>query len=247
MKNFKEFLGLSNKVGLIIDVDSLFINKLDGNEALSMIGEVTGKEIKEAIFHIRDIKAPGPDGFTSAFFKRAWCIVVTSHGDFSSVEVIRDTLIEFSKASGLKPNIGKSTIFFGSADAREKKKILDILLFQVGKLLVKYLAMQTYWASVVMLPKATVKEINKVLKSLLWNKGKDVNGKAKIALHVVNKVKLKGKNFWEINVEQCDNGTWKSLLELRINVKKFIVHEIRNGVTTSIWQDSEGYYRSLGE
>ncbi|KAL9242031.1 hypothetical protein vseg_016076 [Gypsophila vaccaria] len=34
-----------------------------------LMAPVTGKEIKEAVFSIPDIKSPGPDGFTSKFFK----------------------------------------------------------------------------------------------------------------------------------------------------------------------------------
>ncbi|GJV58010.1 RNA-directed DNA polymerase, eukaryota, reverse transcriptase zinc-binding domain protein [Tanacetum coccineum] len=106
-------------------------------------------------------------------------------------------------------------------------------------------AMQTYWASVVMLPKATVKEINRVLKSFLWNKGKDIKGKEKlpglwsVVLRLkVNKVKLKGKSFWEINVEQSDSGTWKFLIDLRRKVRQYIIHEIGDGRGTSMWYDN---------
>ncbi|GKG34930.1 hypothetical protein Tco_0437626 [Tanacetum coccineum] len=48
-------------------------------------------------------------------------------------------------------------------------------------------AMQTYRALVVMLPKATIKEINKVLKNFLSNQGKD-----KIAWSVVCSPKIEG-------------------------------------------------------
>ncbi|PWA65179.1 reverse transcriptase domain, Reverse transcriptase zinc-binding domain protein [Artemisia annua] len=67
-------------------------------------------------------------------------LLILSHGDYSSVKVISDALNEFIASSGLKPNIGKSTIFFGSVDAGEKQRILDILHFSIGKLPVKYLA-----------------------------------------------------------------------------------------------------------
>lgn len=40
-----------------------------------MIRPVSCKEIKDTIFSIGDNKYPGPDGFTSAFFKAGWEII----------------------------------------------------------------------------------------------------------------------------------------------------------------------------
>ncbi|GKC44700.1 aspartic peptidase, partial [Tanacetum coccineum] len=43
--------------------------------SLNMVQNVTNEEIKAAMFDIGDDRAPGPDGFTSAFFKKSWDIV----------------------------------------------------------------------------------------------------------------------------------------------------------------------------
>ncbi|GKC52350.1 RNA-directed DNA polymerase, eukaryota, reverse transcriptase zinc-binding domain protein [Tanacetum coccineum] len=84
-------------------------------------------------------------------------------------------------------------------------------------------AMQTYWAS-----------------------GKGSKGKAKllglwyVVLKVkwVNRVKLKGKSFWEASVECNDSGTWKALLDLRGNIRPHIFHDIGNRSSTSTWHDT---------
>ncbi|KAL0304783.1 UNVERIFIED_CONTAM: hypothetical protein Sangu_3066000 [Sesamum angustifolium] len=49
----------------------LAITKTDG----TTITVVTPEEVKQAIFSISDNKAPGPDGYSAYFFKRAWHIV----------------------------------------------------------------------------------------------------------------------------------------------------------------------------
>ncbi|GKF68961.1 putative RNA-directed DNA polymerase, eukaryota, reverse transcriptase zinc-binding domain protein, partial [Tanacetum coccineum] len=40
-----------------------------------MVRPVTNEEIKKAMFDIGDDKAPGPNGYTSVFFKKGWDIV----------------------------------------------------------------------------------------------------------------------------------------------------------------------------
>ncbi|KAK4391361.1 hypothetical protein Sango_1913900 [Sesamum angolense] len=48
---------------------------LTQEEANLLIAPVTRNEIKEALFEIDDESAPGPDGYTSAFFKAAWPVI----------------------------------------------------------------------------------------------------------------------------------------------------------------------------
>ncbi|GJS96055.1 RNA-directed DNA polymerase, eukaryota, reverse transcriptase zinc-binding domain protein [Tanacetum coccineum] len=51
-------------------------NDLNSAEAEYMVREVSNEEIKIAMFQINDNKAPGLDGYSVAFFKKAWNIVV---------------------------------------------------------------------------------------------------------------------------------------------------------------------------
>nr|GEW09284.1 RNA-directed DNA polymerase, eukaryota, reverse transcriptase zinc-binding domain protein [Tanacetum cinerariifolium] len=53
-------------------MDDLFTCKLTEEEAFAMIKEVNNDDIKKAMFDIDDVKALGPDGYTTCFFKKAW-------------------------------------------------------------------------------------------------------------------------------------------------------------------------------
>jgi hypothetical protein len=78
---YKELLGTSKHTiplraevvqnGACINVDS----------HAYLLAPVTADDIKQVLFSMDDNKAPGPDGYTSAFFKKAWSIVGT---DFCS-------------------------------------------------------------------------------------------------------------------------------------------------------------------
>ncbi|KAL0313775.1 UNVERIFIED_CONTAM: hypothetical protein Scaly_2901700 [Sesamum calycinum] len=81
-------------------------------EATLLVAPVTHLEVKEAFFDIGEESAPGPDGYTSAFYRAAWPVVGQSMfeavANFSerahipSLKVLTDTLNEFASLSGLK-------------------------------------------------------------------------------------------------------------------------------------------------
>ncbi|GJT01522.1 putative RNA-directed DNA polymerase [Tanacetum coccineum] len=73
--HFQTFLGTCDETFPIEDPDGLFIKKIDAVRALHMVKDVTNEEIKSALFDINDNKAPGPNGFTSRFFKASWEII----------------------------------------------------------------------------------------------------------------------------------------------------------------------------
>ncbi|XP_074298290.1 uncharacterized protein LOC141629139 [Silene latifolia] len=52
----------------------ILIEDMDGNlsHSATLLRPVTGEEVKDILFSIPDVKSPGPDGYTSRFFKDAW-------------------------------------------------------------------------------------------------------------------------------------------------------------------------------
>ncbi|GJY78193.1 RNA-directed DNA polymerase, eukaryota, reverse transcriptase zinc-binding domain protein [Tanacetum coccineum] len=72
---FHNFLGTKVYVKDFEPYMPLIKKKLDTDDANFMVKEVCDEEIKEAMFQIDGNKAPGPDGFYSLLFKKAWDIV----------------------------------------------------------------------------------------------------------------------------------------------------------------------------
>ncbi|KAJ9536741.1 hypothetical protein OSB04_un000126 [Centaurea solstitialis] len=61
---------------VILDMNSdFFLNQVSFPDSLHMIRPIADEEIRHAMFHIGNDKAPGSDSFTSKFFKAAWDIV----------------------------------------------------------------------------------------------------------------------------------------------------------------------------
>ncbi|GKA82383.1 hypothetical protein Tco_0789131 [Tanacetum coccineum] len=196
-------------------MEQQFVNHFRKFLGANKVIKVTDTEIKNAIFDIGDSKAPGPDGYTSTFFKKAWkivgkdvCLAIKEFfntekllgevnatlislvpkistlnkgerkGYFQSgkglrqgglmspclftlvikvftllmaknvqqnprdveyVQIIKQSMMEFSEISGLIPNLEKSTVFFSNVKQSMKVGILDILPFVVRKLPLKYL------------------------------------------------------------------------------------------------------------
>nr|GEU79023.1 hypothetical protein [Tanacetum cinerariifolium] len=72
--HYEQFLGSSTDCN-IMNEEGLFSNKVPIDIASNMVRDVTNNEIKAAMFDIGDDRAPGPDGYTSVFFKKGWNII----------------------------------------------------------------------------------------------------------------------------------------------------------------------------
>ncbi|XP_071734008.1 uncharacterized protein [Rutidosis leptorrhynchoides] len=71
----RSFLGNATPCSAIPNQELLFSKKVRHDKAVAMIANVTAQEIKAAMFNISDIRSPGPDGYSAAFFKSSWDII----------------------------------------------------------------------------------------------------------------------------------------------------------------------------
>ncbi|GKA55522.1 RNA-directed DNA polymerase, eukaryota, reverse transcriptase zinc-binding domain protein [Tanacetum coccineum] len=75
VNHFKQFLGARNNHNNTWNNNGVLGNKLSALEAEDMVRDITDKEVKMAMFDIGDNKAPGPDIYTSTFYKKTWSLV----------------------------------------------------------------------------------------------------------------------------------------------------------------------------
>ncbi|GJW81795.1 RNA-directed DNA polymerase, eukaryota, reverse transcriptase zinc-binding domain protein [Tanacetum coccineum] len=137
------------------------------------------------------------------------------HGDVESVKVIKGDLDEFSKMSRLVPNLGKSTLGINECKCLVEKVRAKVNCWK-NKMLTYARRLQlissvlssihVYWASVFMLPKVVIKDINRLLKGFLCRSNSSSGWKQMLMLrdkmrsHVVNQIG-NGKKifFWHDN------------------------------------------------
>nr|GEW88281.1 hypothetical protein [Tanacetum cinerariifolium] len=177
-------------------------------------------------------------------------LLVLCYGDLKSMQVIKRAMETFSSISGLHPNIGKSTIFFGNVQDHVKPAILSILPFKAGSLSVLYLRVPLITkqlsftdykclidrvktkASVFILSKIVIKYIDKILKGILWCQGDLSKGKAKIAWKQVCKTKEEG------GLGIKDLNLWNEWLEKHLRAKRqHIICKVRDGSSIFLWHD----------
>ncbi|GFY92846.1 hypothetical protein Acr_08g0012420 [Actinidia rufa] len=101
VKYYTELLGSK---GVCTRLNKDIVSKgrcLDHDQAASLIQAVTEEDIKNALFSIGEDKAPGPDGFSSCFFKKAWGTVGR---DFS------EAILEFFSSGKILKQINHSAL-----------------------------------------------------------------------------------------------------------------------------------------
>ncbi|GJT35991.1 RNA-directed DNA polymerase, eukaryota, reverse transcriptase zinc-binding domain protein [Tanacetum coccineum] len=93
-------------------------------------------------------------------------------------------------------------------------------------------SIHVYWASVFLLPKTVINDINSMLKGFLWNQGELAQGKANVSWKNVCKPKI------QVNEEVYDSWGGNNILRIKEEVKKFLVMKVGNEEKTSVIYDN---------
>ncbi|GJV38022.1 hypothetical protein Tco_1410499 [Tanacetum coccineum] len=128
-----------------------------------------------------------------------------AHGDLHSASVIKEALDDFKNASGLIPSLPKSTAYFCNVCSHVKTSILSVLLFEEGRLPVKYLGVPLVSSRLkvrdckelvervqIHIQDWKNKSLSILMRGFLWCQGSMKRGKAKVAWEVVCLPKKEG-------------------------------------------------------
>ncbi|GJZ30743.1 reverse transcriptase domain-containing protein, partial [Tanacetum coccineum] len=192
-------------------------------------------------------------------------LLLLCHGDLISASVLRRGLDEFCLSSGLLPSMSKSKAFFGNVPNSVKADISLVMPFKEGVLPIKYLGVpmgskmitdKDCMVMVEIIRKRVGDWRNKSLlfagsqgglglrSTHLWNEAllakhiwNVVSRKESIWVKWVNIYKLKGRSMWDIEFDRGSSWCWKSLLDLRSKIERFVQVKISNGWDCNIWFD----------
>ncbi|KAL0290489.1 UNVERIFIED_CONTAM: hypothetical protein Scaly_2668800 [Sesamum calycinum] len=201
---------------------------------------VTQSDIKDAFFAIDEDSAPGPDGYTSAFFKSAWPVIghdISEARIFqnrpSSIQVLRDTLTEFAALSGLNVNPAKSQIILSRAVQQERRQIVEYLGFQEGSLPVRYLGVPLTSSRLTIADCRPL--INRIDTRLAgWNQHNlSYAGRVQLIKSVLSSLHTYWASVYSteriLELEEIDKIT--------ASVANGVCYKVGNGSSFSLWQD----------
>ncbi|XP_062115678.1 uncharacterized protein LOC133829870 [Humulus lupulus] len=157
-KNYSEIHKLENRLSVNRNVvrHGLVVNDL---QARLLLEPYSMEEVKQTVFSIPGIRAPGLDGYCSYFFQDCWDIIgadmsevvlsflhtgsILKEINATTLTLIPKSLLQglklFSKTSGLFPSEEKSAIYCGGMDEAEVQRILEASCFQRSSLPFRYL------------------------------------------------------------------------------------------------------------
>ncbi|GKB05890.1 hypothetical protein Tco_0834085 [Tanacetum coccineum] len=164
------------------------------------------------VIKIDDCKAPGPDVYTTCFFKRAWSIVGKDVClAIKEFFIFRKLLRELN-----------STLIALIPKVDHPKFVIDFRPIACCNVL--YKCISKFLTNILKDSLDKLVNLNQTHKESLWVKW-------------VHMIKLWGKRFWEVDAEYNDSWIRKVLLGVRDKAKKHIEYKVGNGNNNYVWYD----------
>ncbi|GKE31847.1 RNA-directed DNA polymerase, eukaryota, reverse transcriptase zinc-binding domain protein [Tanacetum coccineum] len=186
-------------------------------------------------------------------------LMLFCHGDMVSASVLRRALDEFCLSSGLKPNMAKSTVYFGNVCEDVKNNIMIAMPFREGSFPIRYMdkifkeflwktdgkrniRYSVAWKEVCMqkseggLGLKSINVWNVVLMAKhLWNA---ITSKESIWVKWVNSHYIMDNSIWAVDPSHHSSWIWKQILSSRDKIRSFVKLKISNGSNYYFWFDN---------
>ncbi|KAL0386040.1 UNVERIFIED_CONTAM: hypothetical protein Sradi_2998300 [Sesamum radiatum] len=175
-------------------------------------------------------------------------VLLFSRADESSIHIFKRGFSIFADLFTLTRT--RATSFY-LVQQRRIKGWDGIMLSFAGRVqLIKsvLLALQMYWAMAFIFSKGIIRDIEKRLRSFLWNGTMGV-GYAKVSWHQiisgdrssvwlewVSHYRLRYSSVWTVS-DRTGSWGWKKLVRLRNTLRQFIEYRISSGASFLLWHD----------
>nr|GEU62977.1 RNA-directed DNA polymerase, eukaryota, reverse transcriptase zinc-binding domain protein [Tanacetum cinerariifolium] len=242
VKNFQKLFGTNLPVSSMNSMGDIVKLKLSEAKVLDMIKEELLKGYnrrsgaKRCAMIIDIQKAYDTERISNLSLPFHSCnrddLMVLCNGETESLKLVKRSMDEFSRVSGLFLNLSKSTIFFRSISEALKEDMLNILPFKCGKLLMKYLG-------VPLLAKRLESQV--VTKTVL-----SYAGRIQLIASVLSTMQQHWSSVYMLFISivngleklfKSDSHRWKELMRIRDKIKPYVKFRIGNGRSISVWHD----------
>ncbi|XP_031254787.1 uncharacterized protein LOC116112803 [Pistacia vera] len=178
------------------------------------------------------------------------------HGDFYSVQVLHDALIEFSEFSSLVPNIAKSSTLFCNVKDKHWAVINNIMGFAEVVQTIEKLLHSSLWSGTDMCKgkvRIAWKDVwspkneggmgirslkSKNIALMMYHLWSILSISDSLWVKWIHTYKLRGKSFWNIRIAWDASWCWRKLLKMRDQVRNHIRIDLGNGQDTFLWFDN---------